>query len=156
MNLSDLPVPIYGDPSWRGACPKEELEQVTFFNKLRREYPHSYGLIALHPRNEGQLRGGQHGALAQQKAEGMTPGAADIIIPGSPAFVCEMKRRDHTKSAWKPGQLEYLIAAQEAGAFACVALGWEATWQAFEVWAAVRPTLSTHLPLTGSRSTVQC
>jgi hypothetical protein len=117
-------------------CPKEELEQVTFFNRLRRDYPESYGLIALHPRNEGQLRGGQHSALVRQKAEGMTIGAADIIIPGCPAFVCEMKRRDHTKSAWQDGQIEYLIAAKEAGAFACVALGWEAAWLAFEEWRA--------------------
>ena len=134
MKLSKCPVPIYGDPSWRGACPKEELEQVTFFNRLRRDYPESYGLIALHPRNEGQLRGGQHGALVRQKAEGMTIGASDIIIPGCPAFVCEMKRRDHTKSAWQDGQIEYLIAAREAGAFACVALGWEAAWLAFQEW----------------------
>lgn len=134
MNLSDLPVPVYGDPLWRGKCPKEQLEQVTFFNRLRREYPQSYGLIALHPRNEQQLRGGQHGALAKQKAEGMTPGAADIIIPGAPAFVCELKRRDRTQSAWKPGQLDYLVAAQDAGAFACVALGWEAAWSAFMAW----------------------
>ena len=134
MKLSDCPVPIYGDPSWRGACPKEELEQVTFFNRLRRDYPDSYGLIALHPRNEGQLRGGQHRALMQQKAEGMTIGASDIIIPGAPAFVCEMKRRDHTNSSWQDGQLEYLVAATEAGAFACVALAWEAGWAAFMEW----------------------
>ena len=134
MKLSDCPVPIYGDPSWRGACPKEELEQVTFFNRLRRDYPDSYGLIALHPRNEGQLRGGQHRALMQQKAEGMTIGASDIIIPGAPAFVCEMKRRDHTKSSWQDGQIEYLAAAKEAGAFACVALGWEAAWAGFMEW----------------------
>lgn len=136
MKLSECPVPIYGDPKWRGDCPKEELEQVTFFNCLRRDYPGSYGLIALHPRNEGQLRGGQHGALVRQKAEGMTIGAADIIIPGAPTFVCEMKRKDHTKSAWQDGQIEYLEAAREAGAFACVALGWEAAWAAFEEWRA--------------------
>lgn len=136
MNLRDCPVPIYGDQKWRGRCPKEELEQVTFFNRLRREYPDTYGLIALHPRNEQQLRGSQHRILMQQKAEGMTPGASDIVIPGSPAFVCEMKRKDHTLSSWQDGQVEYLAAAQAAGAFACVALGWEAAWTAFMEWKA--------------------
>jgi hypothetical protein len=134
MQLRDCPVPIYGDTNFRGKCPKEELEQVTFFNRLRREYPDTYGLIALHPRNEQQLRGSQHRTMITQKAEGMTPGAADIIIPGSPAFVCEMKRQDHTLSTWKPGQEEYLAAAQAAGAFACVAFGYEAAWAAFIQW----------------------
>jgi hypothetical protein len=134
MNLRDCPVPIYGDQKWRGKCPKEELEQVTFFNRLRREYPDTYGLIALHPRNEQQLRGSQHRILMQQKAEGMAPGASDIVIPGSPAFVCEMKRKDHTLSSWQDGQVEYLAAAHAAGAFACLALGWEAAWSAFIQW----------------------
>jgi len=64
----------------------------------------------------------------------MTVGAADIIIPARVAFVCELKRRDHTQSAWQDGQLTYLQAAERAGAFACVALGWEAAWQALGVW----------------------
>jgi len=135
MQLHDCPVRVYGDTTWRGACPAEEVEQVTFFNRLRREYPDTYGLIALHPRNEQQLRGSQHRMMISQKAEGMAPGAADIIIPGSPAFVCEMKRKDHTKSKWQEGQREYLQAAYDAGAFACVALGYEAAWRAFMEWA---------------------
>lgn len=120
---------VYGDPSFRGACPKEALEQVTFFNKLRREYPDTLGMLALHPRNEGERT---HHQTAKQKAEGMTSGASDIIIPGAPAFVCEMKRQDHTKSTWQPGQMEYLEAAHNTGAFVCVALGWEAAWRALQ------------------------
>ena len=134
MQLRDCPVAIYGDVNFRGKCPKEEIEQVTFFNRLRREYPATYGLIALHPRNEQQLKGSQHRTMIAQKAEGMTLGAADIIIPGAPTFVCEMKRQDHTLSAWKPGQKEYLAAAMNAGAFACIALGHEAAWDAFMTW----------------------
>ena len=68
MQLKDCPVPIYGDTTFRGKCPKEELEQVTFFNRLRREYPDTYGAIAIHPRNEQQLKGGHHRQLASQKA----------------------------------------------------------------------------------------
>jgi hypothetical protein len=139
MRLSDLPpgVRVYGDPAWRGKCPAEAMEQVTFFAKLRRDHPETWGRLALHPRNEQQLRGGQHRALSRQKAEGMTPGAADIIIPARVAFVCELKRQDRTQSAWQDGQVEYLTAAADAGAFACVALGWQAAWQAFEDWRAL-------------------
>lgn len=127
-------LPVYGDTTFRGDCPPESAEQVTFFNRLRRQYPESYGLIALHPRNEQQLKGGQHRALQKHKAEGMAVGAADIIIPGAFAFVCELKRRDHIKSKWQNGQLPYLEAAQKAGAFVCVALGCDAAWEAFNEW----------------------
>lgn len=134
MNLHDLPFPVYGDTGFRGKCSAEALEQVTFFNRLRREYPETWGRLALHPRNEQQLRGGQFQGMTRQKAEGMTPGASDIVIPGARSFVCELKRRDHTKSKWQDGQIEYLTAAHEAGAFVCVALGYQAAWQAFCDW----------------------
>lgn len=134
MKLDDCPVPIYGNPGWRGECPMESLEQVTFFNRLRTQYPGNWGVLAIHPRNEQQLRGAQHRGLIRQKAEGMSPGAADIVIPGSPAFVCEIKRRDRTRSKWQDGQREYLEAAMGAGCFVCVALGCDAAWEAFEEW----------------------
>lgn len=125
---------VFGDQKYRGDCPLEELEQITFFNWLRREYPDSYGRIALHPKNEQKRRGRQFRALEKDKLLGMAPGAADIIIPGAPAFVCEVKRRDHTKSAWQPDQLPYLEASQVAGAFVCVALGSDAARAAFLDW----------------------
>jgi len=110
------------------------MEQITFFNKLRSTYPDTIGKLALHPRNEQQLRGGQFRGMIKQKAEGMTPGASDVIIPGRVSFVCEIKRQDHTKSKWQPGQIEYLTAAHNAGAFACVALGWEGAWLGLQDW----------------------
>lgn len=134
MKHDSSPVPIYGDVKWRGKCPLEEVEQASFFSRLRREYPDTWGNLAVHPRNEGQLRGGQFRAIIKHKSEGMSPGAADIIIPGSPAFICEMKRQDITKSKWQDGQQAYLAAAQNAGCFSCVALGAVAAWQAFEEW----------------------
>ena len=134
MRLNDLPFPVYGDTGFRGKCPTEALEQITFFRRLRDAYPDSYGLIAVHPRNEGLLSGGQFHAIRKHKAEGMSPGASDIVIPGRPAFVCELKRCNHTLSAWQDGQQEYLAAAKRAGAFACVALGAEAAWHAFKEW----------------------
>lgn len=134
MNLHDLPFPIYGNTSFRGKCPKESAEQITFFNWLRTEYPETWGKLALHPRNEQQLRGGQHRGLIRQKAEGMTLGASDIVIPGASAFVCEMKRQDHTQSKWQNGQVEYLTAAHDAGCFVCVALGYRGAKAAFLDW----------------------
>ena len=134
MRLNDLPFPVYGDATFRGKCPSEAMEQMTFFNALRREYPATWGLLALHPRNEGQLRGGQHKSMMQHKAEGLTPGASDIIIPARVTFVCEMKRQDHKQSKWQEGQREYLEAAHNSGAFACVALGWRGAWEALEDW----------------------
>lgn len=121
-------IKVYGDISYRGECPSESLEQVTFFNRLRREYPDTWGKIALHPRNEGQRNFRQ---VAHQKAEGMVSGASDVIICGSPTFVCEIKRRDHTKSTWQPDQIEFLLQARAAGSFVCVALGADAASEAF-------------------------
>lgn len=136
MRLNDLPagVRLFGDPTWRGKCPAEAMEQITFFARLRRKYPETLGILALHPRNEQQLRGGQFGALIRHKSEGMTPGASDIVIPGRVTFVCELKRRDHTQSKWQPGQQDYLAAAAAAGAFACVALGADAAAAAVQGW----------------------
>jgi hypothetical protein len=128
-------IKVYGDQSFRGDCPSESLEQVTFFNRLRREYPDTWGKIALHPRNEGQRSFRQ---VAHQKAEGMVSGAADVIICGSPTFVCEIKRRDHTKSTWQPDQVEFLLQAVAAGSFVCVALGADAATGAFNEYLDVR------------------
>ena len=121
-------IPVYGDQKYRDVCPAENKEQVTFFARIRRMYPNTWGAIAIHPRNEGMRT---HAQAAFQKAEGMVKGASDVIIPGSPSFVCEIKRRDHTKSIWQEGQQEYLLAAQSAGAFVCVALGADAAMEAF-------------------------
>ena len=130
MNLPN-DIRVYGDLTYRGACPKETLEQVTFFARLRREYPDTLGLIAFHVRNEGKRT---HLQAATEKSEGMTTGAPDILIPGAPAFVCELKRRDHTQSELRTAQLAYLRAAQAAGCFVCVALGVDAAWEALHVY----------------------
>lgn len=132
MNLKQCSVKVYGDTSWRGKCPTETVEQVTFFGRLRRQYPETWGRLAIHPRNEGKRTAQQ---TQRAKAEGMTAGTSDIVVPGSPAFVCELKRRDHTLSKWEPGQLDYLESAARAGCFVCVALGADAATEAFEEWA---------------------
>ena len=124
-------LPVYGDQSYRGDCPTESNEQVTLFARMRKRWPDTIGRVAIHPRNEGKRTPGQ---VWHQKAEGMTDGASDVIIPGCPAFVLELKRRDHTASTWQKGQVEYLKAAHEMGAFVCVALGADAAIEAIECY----------------------
>lgn len=119
---------VYGDTTYRGPCPTETAEQATFFNQL----PPDLKRIALHIRNEGKRSVQQ---MSKQRAEGgFVSGASDVIIPGAPAFVCEMKRADHTKSKWQPGQIDYLEAARDNGAWVCVALGWKAAMEAVIEW----------------------
>lgn len=121
---------VYGDLTYRGDCPSETMEQVTFFNTLRKLYP-DLGLIALHPRNEGKKT--MHQAM-RERAEGLASGAPDVVIPGCPSLLIELKRRDHTKSQWQKGQEEYLCTAMKNGATVCVALGWAAAMEAVEHW----------------------
>lgn len=118
MNLKLLKnITIAGDISYRGQCPHESAEQITFFNQL----PPHLKKIATHIRNEGKRTAQQ---TARHKIEGMNTGASDIIIPCSPPFVIELKRQDHTKSTISKEQVEYLEECQRQGAFVCVALGW--------------------------------
>ena len=132
MNLKNLPFPVYGELKYRDVCPPEEQEQISFLNRLRKEYPDTWGRLAVHVKNEGLVRGGQFAAMSRHRAMGMVAGAPDIVIPGSPSFLCEMKRRDHTKSKLAQEQINYLTIAQELGAFVCVALGAQAAWDAFQ------------------------
>lgn len=127
-------IPLYGDPTYRGKCDREQLEQMSIIGRIRREYPDSYGLIVLHPRNEGLKERGQFSSVMRHNAEGMCKGAADVIIPGRRSFVCEVKRRNPALSVISEEQVAFLTAAQNAGAFACVALGAVAAWSAFEEW----------------------
>jgi hypothetical protein len=127
-------IDVYGDKNFRGKCATESLEQITFFARLRRQYPKSWGAIAFHPRNEGYRTATK---VKIEKAEGMVTGTPDIIIPGNPTFVCELKRRDHTKSTLASEQKDYLYAAKEAGGFVCIALGHKAAEEAFRQYLAV-------------------
>lgn len=127
MKLPDE-IRLYGDPTFRGACPLEQAEHITFFSQLRARHP-ELGALAMHPANEGKrhLSRYRHDVLM-----GLSVGAADIVIPGAPTFICELKRCDQTKSKMSETQINWLLSAQEQGAFVCVALGWEAAMQALE------------------------
>jgi hypothetical protein len=132
MKFNEPWLKVFGDTTYRGNCPQESAEQITFFRKLRDEYPDTWGRLAVHPKNEGKRSGAQFQQLAMDKAMGLQPGASDIVIPMG--FCCEMKRKNHMLSKWQPGQLDYLKAVHEAGGFACVALGWKGAWEALQTW----------------------
>lgn len=121
-------IPIYGDTTYRGECPKESAEQITFINTIRVRYPDTWGKIATHVRNEGKKTAQQ---IKREKMEGMVTGASDIVI-GS--FWCELKRQDHTKSKISDEQVEFLETQIELGFFGCIALGWEGALEAFEAY----------------------
>jgi hypothetical protein len=91
--------------------------------RIRQYWPDTYGALVVHVKNEG-LR--THGQARIDRASGLTKGAPDIVIPTCPPILIELKRRDHTKSSWQDGQLDYLMVAQKAGALVCVALGADA------------------------------
>lgn len=114
-------LPVYGDVSYRGDCPKEDVELSTFFNQLRKTYP-DIAKRAWHTENEGVKN------HDKSRMKGQLVGVSDIVI--MPGFCCEMKRLDHTKSTWQKGQVDFLKACQEAGTYVCVALGWEAAMEA--------------------------
>lgn len=123
-------IPIYGG-DYRGKCPQEGAEQVTVINAVRKVCPQ-----VIHPRNEGERH---YRKTMRHKAEGLTTGASDIIIPGCPSFVCELKRKDPTKSHITDEQLDYLEICKQWGAFVCVAFGHQAALEAFAEWLNAHP-----------------
>ena len=127
-------IPLYGDPTYRGKCPIEAVEQASAVNRIRQLYPDTFGALVFHPRNEQQLRGGQHSAMIKHKAEGLTAGVSDLVIPGAPCLVVEIKRRNPQLSKISPEQIAYLETAQRMGAFVAVALGAVAAIEAFDIW----------------------
>lgn len=133
MNLTKLKqhnIAVFGDASYRGKCPLEAAEQVSFLGQLRLLYP-QLAEIAVHIRNEGKRTKRQG---HQQKLEGMNTGASDIVIPCCPPILIELKRSDHTASSISTKQIKYLALSQRQGAFACVALGAAGAIEAVRAW----------------------
>ena len=133
MNLTPITkhkIPIYGDLEFRGKCPTESAEQISFFSLLRLEFP-KLAEIAVHIRNEAKRTKRQG---AHHKMEGMKKGASDIVIPCDPPILIELKKRDHTLSSTSNEQLKYLVNSKKLGAFACYALGAAGAMEAVRAW----------------------
>lgn len=120
---------VYGDHEFSGLCAKEESDQISLFSWLEWQHPELYK-IAVHPKIEGKRTWQQ--VMKDRKTGALKKGAVDVVIPGRPSFVMELKRRNHRKSKWQEGQLEYLQAAKNNGAIVCVALGFDAACAAIE------------------------
>lgn len=136
QELQDAGILVFGDLNYRDKSgPIEDAELSTFFNQLRIRFP-QYADIALHIPNEEQRK--THEEQAKLKAKklkgGFIKGASDIVIPGGPALVIELKREDHTKSHMQDGQIDYLKSAQAAGAVVAVVLGWKNAIKFVEIW----------------------
>lgn len=130
---------VYGDASYRGKCPVESAEQITFFGQLRRLHQ-KLAQVVFHPRMEGSRTRGQ---ASWQAAEGsLIAGVADVIGIGNPMLVMELKRRDHTKSTWQPGQVEFLQRSLDRGAFVCLCLGYQAALEALKDWESLQKNAS--------------
>ena len=131
MNLKKIyaaGVPVYGNVGFRGKCPKESVEQISFFNHIRTHYP-EYAEVAFHVRNEGKASARQR---VNQQLEGMKTGASDVVIAMSPPFVCELKRQDHTESSISDDQIDFLKNTRKLGGTGVIALGCHAAVIAFE------------------------
>jgi len=129
QQLIDNDIPIYGDIDYRGKCPQETPEQITAVGIVRRTMP-KLGAVMFHVKNEGKrIRG-----AAKEKVSGMVTGTSDLVAPGNPSFVCEIKRKDHTESKISDEQIKYLINAKALGSFVCVALGHQAVIDAAKDW----------------------
>ena len=129
----DPRIRTYGDLDYRDPkAPTENSEAQTLVNQVRKRYP---DLLIMHIKNEGKKTKAQ---ADFDKSMGMLKGASDFIVLGNPTLCLELKRQDHTLSAWQPNQQEFLLAAEKQGCFACVCFGWEAGMQAIEDWLRIK------------------
>lgn len=122
-------ISVFGDPTFRGACPVETADQITAVGMIKDHHPDLFAIM-IHPKNEGKRN--PRMAAMERQVGALNKGASDFIFPCSPALVIELKRRDHTLSRWETGQIDYLTSAQSMGSFVCVALGWQGLMEAIK------------------------
>ncbi len=143
QEAAELNIHVFGDLTFRGDCNKEDSDLASLFAHVRFNHP-EYASLIFHPETEMPVNGGGSYAYhAKSKAKGRLDGLADIvclpIAKNAPAFVCELKRVDISKSLASKkrkehflNQLHLLSEQKDHGAFACVALGYDAAVEAFE------------------------
>ena len=136
-------IKIYGDVKFRGDCPLEDSCLASFFAWVRYQYP-QYANLIFHPETEMPVNGGSSFAYhAKSKAKGRVDNLPDVIcLPistGAPAFCCELKRRDISKSLQSKSRKEHfnkqlliLRSHFEHGAVVSVALGFDNLKKSFE------------------------
>jgi hypothetical protein len=128
-------IPIYGDINYRGESEPEDGDLMEFFNGLKYDYP-LISKIAIHTKNEGKRETREKQAEAKRdKMKGaLLKGTVDVIIPGCPSFVMELKRKNYLHSKIDDDQILYMQHSKRAGAFVCVCLGYDAAFVALDEW----------------------
>jgi hypothetical protein len=142
VRADELGIEIVGDAGFRGDCKQEDADLASFFAWVRFTYPQYVNFI-FHAETEfNPTSATSYAYHAKSKAKGRLDGIADIIcLPiskGAPAFMCELKRVDISKSLTSKKRKEHfykqiliLSSQQEAGNIAIVALGFESAKYAF-------------------------
>lgn len=128
-------LPFFGDRSFRGKCPREAEDQMSFFSWLEHELP-EYARLTIHPKVEGRRTPAQ--ATIDRKMGSMKKGVVDVIAIGSPMLVMEIKRKNESLSEWKDGQLRFLEESKKAGAVVAVVFGLEAAKEAYLDWVSLQ------------------
>lgn len=118
-------------------CPTEKVEQVTFLNWLKKNHPEFAG-VAVHIKNEGKRSGKEIANVSFDKAMGMVTGAADIIIPCTPAFVMELKREHKPLTKLSKEQDIYLYQCDKLGAWSCLCYGHKQAIKSFQKYLDMR------------------
>lgn len=128
-------IPIYGDVNYRGASEAEDGDLIEFFNGLKYDYP-VISRIAIHTKNEGKrdTQEKQREAKRDKMKGALLRGTVDVIIPGGPAFIMELKRKNYLHSKIDDDQILYMQRSKRAGAFVCVCLGYDAAFKALDEW----------------------
>lgn len=136
-------IPVYGDWDYRGDCPVEDGDLASFFAWVRHQYP-KYQHLIFHPENEWKpgKSGGSYAHYASKIAKGMVPRMGDVvclpIAKSAPAFICELKRLDVSKSLQSRKRKEHFLeqivlleSQKQHGNFACLAFGFDNLKRAF-------------------------
>jgi hypothetical protein len=119
-----MPFKTY-DSGYRGACRKEDAEQIDCVAWVRHHYQ-AMAKLLMHPPNESKVPVQYRAQLSKM---GILPGASDLILlypaSGHPYALFELKRCDRTKSRLSAAQRGVLDAADAVGAFASVCYGFD-------------------------------
>jgi len=124
-----MTIKYFGDKEYRGECPRETAEHLTFVSYIHNHYP---CLPLVHIKNEGARTWRQ--AKFDKSMGSLRKGASDIIILHKVPFVMEIKRKDLSRSVVSDDQIEFLNNCDSLGCFTCIALGHQAAIAAFNEW----------------------
>ena len=110
-------------------CPTQNEEVTNFFENLAIDYP-QLRKMAIHIKKKNK---NIFIPTYREKIEAIHEGFANIIILGKITFVCKLKSRS-IKTKLTIAEKEFLSLSNHAGAFSCLAYGYQAALQAVKDW----------------------